>query len=835
MVAELNADLDTEESILINAVNTEARNQYTKSLPLGCYGQGIVICGGGYRYFTNAFILIRLLRRFGCELPIELWGTGPEEFGETMRNAAIPLGVTIRHPDKPLTANGGSKLPVGSRWQWVLKPHAIIYSRFAEVIFLDADSFPLRDPAFLFRSPQYREHGAVFWPDLGRMEPERKIWNIMSVPYRDEPEFETGQMVLDKRRCWEPLLLALWMNQKADCFYKHIWGDKDTFRFAWHKYGRTFGMPLFPIQILEVPGRAHGVGVMCQHDFDGNRLFQHRNMAKWDLLGINPQIPGYMFEKESFRYLDELRAQWNGRIRWQRPRKENYAAEEWKALLAMERELRKGFWLFEDQRPKELGCCGPMLEWSAVRQPHDWKMTENANTTAEYSRASVNIADASDKQNSEAFSNGDTGGQINSDSADPVMARKTELRCQEITFAMDSTLRLGANIGYYWWDLARFGKDAWQLHLTGENGRILRLIRQADGSWTGIFQKVKDKKTKPHLARIFRVTAQYRALRNLDFSERGQLPALIIKQQPSAPQPWRIANHAYGIGDAITGIYACMGAVKAGREVIYHTRFPQWLSRVQQAGLTIISDPPPAGTPDLNEDYSEQLRYGQNKTLWYSQYVCQRTGIIRQNSQKHTQNFTTEVVILNPGLSRRPSVNLRPKMRRLDFAKYVIIAPFAAWQARDWPQAAWRRLAWLLGEDGYEVVAIGTKREEERLIATFNKSNAYWAVDHSPEWIMDVMLGADAVIGLDSGMVHLAGLLKVRTICIHAHLPPKFLFSCAPTVKSITPRTKCVFCRWQPDRGFNEGCADACSALASVGPEQVMMALLEMTCKKRRS
>ncbi len=187
-----------------------------------------------------------------------------------------------------------------------------------------------------------------------------------------------------------------------------------------------------------------------------------------------------------------------------------------------------------------------------------------------------------------------------------------------------------------------------------------------------------------------------------------------------------------------------------------------------------------------------------------------------------------------PFAPSRPQVDRKPVMPRLDFAKYVLLAPFAAWQARDWPQGAWRRLAWLLGEAGYEVLAIGTKREEERLTQIFNKSNAYWAVDHSPEWVMDAMLMADAVIGLDSGMVHVAGLLRVPTICIHAHLPPAFLFHCAPTVRSVTPQTKCVFCRWQMDRGFNDGCAEMCSALATVGPEQVMATLSEMTAKKAR-
>jgi hypothetical protein len=128
----------------------------------------------------------------------------------------------------------------------------------------------------------------------------------------------------------------------------------------------------------------------------------------------------------------------------------------------------------------------------------------------------------------------------------------------------------------------------------------------------------------------------------------------------------------------------------------------------------------------------------------------------------------------------------------------------------------------VLDQAGYVPVAMGTQENAERMQQTFDKSNAYWALDHAPDWVMDAMLGADVVIGLDSGMVHVAGLLRVPTLCLHAHLPPEFLFSHAPTVRSLSPKTCCVHCRWQHDRGFNEGCATQCSALSTVGPEEVM-------------
>jgi hypothetical protein len=43
---------------------------------------------------------------------------------------------------------------------------------------------------------------------------------------------------------------------------------------------------------------------MCQHDFEGQRVFQHRNMQKWCLYD-NPRIPGFIFEQEC---IDSIRA-----------------------------------------------------------------------------------------------------------------------------------------------------------------------------------------------------------------------------------------------------------------------------------------------------------------------------------------------------------------------------------------------------------------------------------------------------------------------------------------------------------------------------------------------
>jgi hypothetical protein len=142
------------------------------------------------------------------------------------------------------------------------------------------------------------------------------------VEYRDEPEFESGQIVIDKQRCWKPLSLAMWMNEHCDFWYRFIHGDKDTFHFAWRKLGVAYAMPSRPIEPLYIPGRRDGV--MCQHDFEGRRLFQHRNFGKWTIngeRGDNPgfldevedvRIPGFLQEDECRAHIERLRDFWIG-------------------------------------------------------------------------------------------------------------------------------------------------------------------------------------------------------------------------------------------------------------------------------------------------------------------------------------------------------------------------------------------------------------------------------------------------------------------------------------------------------------------------------------------
>lgn len=112
--------------------------------------------------------------------------------------------------------------PCATCWSrgWELKSYAILHCPFKDVILLDADNVPLVDPAVLLSCAEYHATGAIFWPDLGNLGRDNPIWQICRVRYRDEPAWETGQIVIDKQRCWKALHLTQHLNDRSDFYYR---------------------------------------------------------------------------------------------------------------------------------------------------------------------------------------------------------------------------------------------------------------------------------------------------------------------------------------------------------------------------------------------------------------------------------------------------------------------------------------------------------------------------------------------------------------------------------------------------------------------------------------
>jgi hypothetical protein len=260
-------------------------------------GRGVVICAGGVKYLTCAWVLIKMLRHLGCTLPIQVWYLGEDEGDPDWIELVRPLGVECVD-----TFEVAKRYPHPRLRGWESKPYAILHSRFKEVLFLDADNVPVVDPSFVFECEEFQEAGAVFWPDTPIMPPTAEAWQVFGVPCRQEREVESGQLLIDKERCWRALNLCNWYNGHSDFFYQFVYGDKDTFRFAWHRTETPFRMVPWPHEPIPFG--------LLQFDLEGHRLFQHRIHDKWTLHG-NHAADGFWFQQECVDFVAELRASWN--------------------------------------------------------------------------------------------------------------------------------------------------------------------------------------------------------------------------------------------------------------------------------------------------------------------------------------------------------------------------------------------------------------------------------------------------------------------------------------------------------------------------------------------
>jgi hypothetical protein len=265
--------------------------------------RGVVIAAGGTSYFTNAWINASVLSAFGTALPVEFWHLGRAEMDPQMQKTAAVLGIACRDArqlPQPRILSG-----------WELKPFSILNSSFKEVLCLDADNVLACSPDYLFDEPEYREKGAIFWPDLPPPPPRIEwippwAWYSVGLDYKPQRAFESGQIVVNKEKCWKALNLTMWLCAHSDRYFEVVYGDKDTFLLAWERTGTPYAI---------TPHAAGGCTVgIIQRDFAGKHLFTHRCQGKWRYRGRNQYLPGFPGDAEAHAGLDRLRRIWHGRI-----------------------------------------------------------------------------------------------------------------------------------------------------------------------------------------------------------------------------------------------------------------------------------------------------------------------------------------------------------------------------------------------------------------------------------------------------------------------------------------------------------------------------------------
>ncbi|KAH8650986.1 mannosyltransferase putative-domain-containing protein [Xylariales sp. PMI_506] len=220
----------------------------------GSKPRGIVTVGGG-GYFPPLMVSLRLLRRTGTSLPVEVF-LPSDEYEEELCQIVLPAlnAICRTFPAPPLNA----ELNI-SHYQF--KIFSILLSSFDEVLWLDADNFPLRDVEPLFSSAPYQSTGLVTWPDIWQTSITPAYYLISSqgpVSVSSRSSTESGQLLVSKQKHWQTLLLVAYYNFYGPDHYYSILcqtgagcGDKETFLPA----AEALSLPFYAVK---TPAQAVG-------------------------------------------------------------------------------------------------------------------------------------------------------------------------------------------------------------------------------------------------------------------------------------------------------------------------------------------------------------------------------------------------------------------------------------------------------------------------------------------------------------------------------------------------------------------------------------------------
>lgn len=153
------------------------------------------------------------------------------------------------------------------------------------------------------------------------------------------------------------------------------------------------------------------------------------------------------------------------------------------------------------------------------------------------------------------------------------------------------------------------------------------------------------------------------------------------------------------------------------------------------------------------------------------------------------------------------------------FNDRVILCPFSHWHSRDWLLPNWLALERLLLREGYEPLILDTRADR---VACFKSDKV---IAETPARVSALIGAAKAVIGVDSGMIHLAGLLRTPAIALCGPTDPAKIFAPYPSVLPLSGSLPCSGCYWRQSAGKQAVCDSVCSSIQGISPERVVLAL----------
>lgn len=239
--------------------------------------RGYVLIGGG-KYSWLSYLVIKQIRATGSTMPIELFIATGDEYEKDFCEKLLPkYNARCNLFDKRLIQDLKTKFNIGG---FQYKMLALLTSKFENVIYLDSDNFPVKNPEYILDSELYKETGLIIWPDAWARTTNPKFYEIAGVNVKEnkirysnydkkhsdtgevkplsdydftnswfhdfegtlpDPTSEAGMLIVNKTKHVRTLLLCLYYNVFGPNHYYPLMtqgsageGDKETFIAAAH-------------------------------------------------------------------------------------------------------------------------------------------------------------------------------------------------------------------------------------------------------------------------------------------------------------------------------------------------------------------------------------------------------------------------------------------------------------------------------------------------------------------------------------------------------------------------------------------------------------------------
>jgi alpha 1,2-mannosyltransferase len=225
------------------------------SLPYLHGTRGIVMSAGG-KYFGEVITSIRMLRRTGSQLPVEVFLDSRQNYDAQTCETTLPAMNARCYimEDVWKTTPGIAAMATAQS-----KVFALLFSSFEDVMFLDADAFPVRNPDNLLTQEPYASRGLVTWPDASVSTTSHWFYEVARTPMPLDARRSTDSsvMLFSKRIHSSSLLMATYYNYFGPKHYyplisqaSHEDGYKETFLQAAMVWDESFYDVKTPARIL---------------------------------------------------------------------------------------------------------------------------------------------------------------------------------------------------------------------------------------------------------------------------------------------------------------------------------------------------------------------------------------------------------------------------------------------------------------------------------------------------------------------------------------------------------------------------------------------------------